>query len=78
MMKISTFFVNFGLIQIQYYSVQIKKMEGRLFDFQLKKKKYFCGKLTDNARYKNVPLSLDLTRILQSYHKWNDIRKFPE
>ena len=34
--------------------------------------------LTDDARHKNVPPSLNLTRILKSYHKRNDRRKFPE
>ena len=34
--------------------------------------------LKDNARYKNVPSPLDLTRFLKSYHKRNDRRKFPE
>ena len=33
--------------------------------------------LTD-ARHKNVPPPLDLTRTLKSYHKRNDRRKFPE
>ena len=34
--------------------------------------------LTDHARHKNVPPPLDLTRILKSYHKRNDRRKFME
>ena len=34
--------------------------------------------LADNGRHKNVPPPLDLTRILKSYHKRNDRRKFPE
>ena len=35
--------------------------------------------VTDNARLKNVPPPLDLTRILlKSYYKRNDRRKFPE
>ena len=34
--------------------------------------------LTDDARHKNVPPPLDLTRTLKSYHKKNDTRKFPE
>ena len=34
--------------------------------------------LTDDARHENVPPSLDLTRILKSYHKRNDGRKFKE
>ena len=71
-------FVNFQLNQIQNYSVQIKKMKDRIFSFQLKKKNYFCQTFTDNARLKNVPPPLDLTRILKSYHKRNDRRKFPE
>ena len=33
---------------------------------------------TDDARLKNVPPHLDLTRILKSYHKRNARRKFPE
>ena len=42
------------------------------------KKNYFCWMLTDDARHKNVPPPLDLTRTLKSYHKRNDRRKFPE
>ena len=53
-------------------------MKGRIFSFQLKKKNYFCQTLTDDARHKNVPPPLDLTRTLKSYHKRNDGRKFPE
>ena len=34
--------------------------------------------LTDDARHKNVPTPLDLSRILKSYHKRNDRKKFPE
>ena len=34
--------------------------------------------LTGNARLENVPLPLDLTRILQSCLKKNDNNKFPE
>ena len=69
--------VNFYLNKIQNCSVQIKKMKGEIFSFQLKKK-YFCQTFTDHARLKNVPPPLDLTRILKSYHKRNDRRKFPE
>ena len=71
------FFVNFQLNQIQNCSVQIKKMKDGIFCFQMKEN-YFCFKLTDNARHKIVPPPLDLTRILKSYHKRNDRRKFPE
>ena len=67
-MNILTFFVNFWLNQIQSCSVQIKKMKDRIFTFQLK------NKLLD-ARLKNAPPPLDLTRILKSYHKRNDRRK---
>ena len=67
MMEISTVFVNFHLNQIQNSPVQIKKI-----------KNYFCQKFTDDARLKNVPPPLDLTRILKSYHKRNGRRKFPE
>ena len=77
MMEISTFFVNFLLNQIQNCSIQIKKMKDGIFSFQLKKN-YFCQTFTDDARLKNVPPPLDLTRILKSYHKRNDRRKFPE
>ena len=42
------------------------------------KKNYFCGTLTDDAKHKNVPPPLDLTRILKSYHKRDDKSKFPE
>ena len=70
-------FVNFHLHQIQNCFGQIKKLKDKIFSFQLKKK-YFCQTFTDDARLKNVPPSLDLTRILKSYHKRNDRRKFPE
>ena len=76
-MKIATFYVNFWLNQIQDCSVQILKMKDRIFSFQLKKN-YFCRTLTDDARHENVPPALDFTRILTSYHKRNDRRKFPE
>ena len=76
-MEISTFFVNFWLNQIQNCSVQIKKMKGRIFSFQLKRKN-FCQTLADDARHKNIPPSLDLTRVLKLYHKRNDRRKLPE
>ena len=77
MMEILTVFVNFLLNQIQNCSIQIKKMKDGIFSFQLKKN-YFCQTFTDDARLKNVPPPLDLTRILNSYHKRNDRRKFPE
>ena len=76
-MEISTVFVNFHLNQIQNCSVQIKKMKDEIFNFQLKKN-YFCQTFTDDARLKNAPPPLDLTRILKSYHKRNDRRKLPE
>ena len=76
-MKIATFFVNFWLNQIQDCSVQILKMKDRIFSFQLKKN-YFCRTLTDEARHENVPPTFDFTRVLKSYHKRNDRRKFPE
>ena len=68
-MKISMFFVNFWLNQILNCSVQIKKMKDGILSFQMKKKDYLCHMLTDNARHKNVPLPLDLNRILKSYRK---------
>ena len=77
-MEILMFFVNFQLKQIQNCSVQIKKMKDRIFSFQLKKKKKICPTLTDSARHENVPSPFDLTRILKSFHKRNDKRKFPE
>ena len=55
--------------------------ENEKRDIQLsieKKKHYFCQTFTDDARLKNVCPPLDLTRILNSYHKRNDRRKFPE
>ena len=67
-------FVNFWLTQIQNCSVQIKKMEDKIFSFQLKKN-YFCRTSTDNGRHENVPLPLDFTRILKSCHKTNDSQK---
>ena len=71
------FFVNFQLNQIQNCSILIKKMKDRTF-IQMEKKKYFCQTFTDNARHKNVPPPLDLTRIFKSYHKTNDRIKFLE
>ena len=76
-MEISIVFVNFWLNQIRNCSVQIKKMKDRVFSFQLKKK-ILLPNNTDDARLKNVPPPLDLTRILKSYHKRNDRRKSPE
>ena len=60
-------FVNFHLNQIQNCSVQIKKMKDEIFSLQLKKNIFLTFK--DDARLKNVPPPLDLTRILKSYHK---------
>ena len=76
-MEISTVFVNFRLNQIQNCFVQIKRMKDGIFSFQLEKE-YFYQTFTDDARLKNVPSLLDLTRILKSYHKRNDRRNFPE
>ena len=76
-MKILPVFVNFWLNQIQNYSVQIKKVKDGIFSFPMKKN-YFYRTLTDDAGHKNVPTPLDLTKILQSYHKSSDRRKFPE
>ena len=75
-LKILTVFVNFRLSQIQNYSVQIKKMKDSYLENW--RKNYFCQTFTNDARLKNVPRPLDLTRILKSYHKRNDRRKFPE
>ena len=50
--------------------------ENERQDIQLStEKNYFCQMFTDDARLKNVPPPLDLTRILKSYHKRNDKRK---
>ena len=68
------FFVNFRLNQVQTFSVRINKMKDRICSFQLKKN--FCRTLLDDARHKNVRLSLDLTRIFKSYHKMNDRQNF--
>ena len=76
-MKILTVFVNFHLHQIQNCFGQIKKMKDEIFSFQLKKN-CFRQTFTDDARLKNVPPPLYLTRILKPYHKRNDRRKFPE
>ena len=67
-------FVNFRLNQIKIFSVQINKMKDGIYSFQLKKN--FCRTLTDDARHKNVRLSLDLSRIFKSYHKMNDRQNF--
>ena len=76
-MKILTVFVNFHLHQIQNCFGQIKKMEDKIFSFQLKKKNYFCQMFTDNARLKSLPPPLYWTRILKQYHKTNDGKKIP-
>ena len=52
-------------------------MKAGTLTFPLKKN-YASQSLTDGARLKYVPPPLDLTRILKSYHKRNDRRKFPE
>ena len=65
------FFVNFLLYQIQNCSIQIMKMKDRISSFQLKKK-LLLPRLTDDARDKNIPSPLDLTRISKSYYKRND------
>ena len=53
--------------------------ENERQDFQFSiEKSYFRQAFTEGARLKNIPPSLDLTRILKSYHKRNDRRKFPE
>ena len=75
-MEISMLFVNFRLNQIKIFSVQINKMKDGIYSFQLKKN--FCRTLTDDARHKNVRLSLDLSRIFKSYHKMNDREKFSQ
>ena len=76
-MEILMVFVNFRLNRIQNCFVRIKKMKDGIFSFQLKKN-YFWQTFTDDARLKNVLPFLDLTRILKSYDKRNDRRKFPE
>ena len=76
-MKILMAFVNFHKHKIQNCFGQIKNMKDKIFSFQLKKN-YFCQTFADDARLKNVPLPLYLTRILKPYHKRNDGRKFPE
>ena len=65
------FFLNFRLNQFQNCPIHIKKMKEGMFSFQLKKN-FFYRTLTNDARYKNLPPLLGLTRILKSYHKRND------
>ena len=73
------FFKIFWQNDIQNSSVEIKNMKDGIFSFQMKKKKnYFCQTLTDDARHENVPLPLELTRILKTYHKRNNRRKLSE
>ena len=64
-MKILTVFVNFHLHQIQNCFGQIKKMKDKIFSFQLKEN-YFHQAFADDARLKNVPPPLYLTRILKA------------
>ena len=70
-------YVNFRLNQIQNFPPD-QEMKDRIFSFQLKKKITFVKCLQTMADLTNVPPPLDLTRILKSYHKRNDRRKFPE
>ena len=77
MIEILGVFANFRLNQVQNCCGQIEKMKAGSFSFPLKKN-YVCQSLTDGGRLKNVPPPLDFTRILKSYHKRNDRRKFPE
>ena len=76
-MKILTVFVNFHLHQIQNCFGQIKILKDEVVSFQLKKK-FFRQTFADDARLKNVPRPLYLTRILKPHHKRNDGKKFPE
>ena len=69
-------FVNFRLNQIQNCFIQIKKMKHRIFSFQWKN--YLSQMLIDGDRRQSASLPFDLTRILKSYHKRNDRRKFQE
>ena len=75
-MEISTFFVNFGLNQIQNCSVEIQKMKDGIFIFQLKK--ILLLNVSRQCQKKNVPPPLDLTRILKLYHESNDRKKLSE
>ena len=75
--KILPFSVNFRLNHIRNCSVQIKKMKGGIFSFQMKTN-YIGRTLTDDTRHKNAPPPLDLIRILKLYHKRNHRRKFSE
>ena len=70
-------FCYFHLNHIQHFSFLTKKMKDELFSFQLKTN-YFRQTFTDDIRLKNVPPPLNLSRILNSYHKRIDRRKFPQ
>ena len=66
-----------------YLAFNWKKSRSRTWKtgylaFKWKKKNYFCQTLTDDARHENVPLPLELTRILKTYHKRNNRRKLSE
>ena len=79
MIDILGVFANFWLNQVQNCRGQIEKMKTGTLTFPLKKKKnYACQSLTDGARLKSVLPPLDLTRILEPYHKRNDRRKSSE
>ena len=72
-------FHGFHLHQIQKLFQTDQENERQ--DIQLsieKKKKNFCQMFTDNARLKNVPPPLYLTRTLKPCHKRNEGRKVPE
>ena len=77
MLEILRVFADFQLNQVQNCWEQIEKMKAGSFSFPFKKN-CTCQSLTDGARLKNAPPPLDFTRILKSYHKRNDRRKFPE
>ena len=77
MMEISTVFVSFHLNQIQNYCPD-QENERRDIQLSIEKKITSAKRLQTMLDLKMFPPPLDLTRILKSYHKRNDRKKFPE
>ena len=77
--------LEFYIFLLYPWKFQAKQSSTPLFGFFLEQpivlsrsRKWKTEHLADDARHKNVPPSLDLTKILKSCHKRNDRRKFLE
>ena len=70
------FLLIFSQIRFKIVPSTSRKWKTRYLAFNWKS--YFCRTSTDDSRHQNALPPLNLTRILMSYHKRNDKRKFPE